>query len=216
MLRVTGHAEVATRMNFAVQHLLAAAHFALASREVERENAGKPFGPHFDELLWTVSACVFASVAGLEAYANEVFVDRAETLPELDADVADKIWELCERRPVLEKFDAIYRLRGIGPLGRGSHGAQDVSALVALRNGLIHFKPQWDTEQATHAKISRDLEGRFEPSTLIADEPIFPRRWACSSCAVWALGTARDFLLAVETSAGLPSKVGKHQDKLQV
>jgi hypothetical protein len=215
MPRVTSHAEVVTHMNFAVQHLLAATHFALASREIEQKNAGKPFGPHFDELLWTVSACVLASVAGLEAYANEVFVDRAGTLPEVNADIADKMWELSERRPVLEKFDAIHRLCGIGPLDRGSREAQDVSALVTLRNGLTHFKPQWDSEQATHAKISRLLEGRFEPSALIADKPTFPRRWACSSCARWAVATARDFLLTLEASAGLPSKVGKHQDKMQ-
>ena len=215
MPRVTSHVVLATRMNFAVQHLLAAAHFARTSRQVEQDNAGKPFGPFFDELLWTVSACVLASVAGLEAYANEVFADRTETLQEVSADVVDKMWELCERRPVLEKFDTICRLRGIGPRDRGSREAQGVSALVALRNGLTHFKPQWDTEQATHATISRLLEGRFEPSSLITDEPIFPRRWACSNCADWAVTTANDFLLVLETSAGLPVKVGNCQDKLQ-
>ena len=208
-------AVVAVRMNFAVQHLLAAAHFAQLAHQAEEANAGKKFGPFFEEVLWVVSACVFSSVAGVESYANETFVDRETTFPDIQGDLADKIWQLCERDWAIEKFDVVCRLRGAGVLDRGSHRAQDLAALVALRNGLTHFKPQWDTETAAHAKISRLLEGKFEPSSVILGEPIFPRCWACYSCARWAVDASRDFLLMIETTAGLPQKVGKHKGRIR-
>ncbi len=105
---------------------------------------------------------------------------------------------------------------GAGVLDRGSSAVQDVAALVALRNGLTHFKPQWDTDTAAHARISRLLEGKFEPSSLILDEPVFPRRWACYACACWAVDACRDFLLMIEEGLGLPEKVGIFRERIQV
>lgn len=206
---------MSVRMNFAVQHLLAATYFAHLSHQTEESNAGKPFGPFFDELLWLVSACVLSSVAGVEAYANEAFVDRETTFPGVSNELTDKIWQLCERDSAVEKFDVICRLRGAGVLDRGSSTVQDVAALVALRNGLTHFKPQWDTDTAVHARISRLLEGKFEPSSLILNEPVFPRRWACYACSCWAVDACRDFLLMIEERLGLPEKVGVFRERIR-
>src|SRR5437667_11456276 len=68
-------------------------------------------------------------------------------------------------------------------------------AMVALRNGLTHFKPEWDNEQVAHAKLSQQLAHRFMPSPfLAAGESIFPRCWATHGCTQWALKSCVDLL----------------------
>src|SRR5437667_6967447 len=129
----TGKGMGGFRFNFAIQHLLGAAHFSRHVAELEQAHTGKMFGGFFDEILWFSSACVLSCSAGLEAYANELFVDRSEHFPDLRPEVADKLWELFEQKPTLEKFDMALLLKKKPVLDRGSRPTQDVAALVALR-----------------------------------------------------------------------------------
>jgi hypothetical protein len=205
---------IVTRMNFAVQHLMAATHFAQKAHQIEIEHAEEPVGPFYSELLWTVSACVFSGVAGIEAYANETFVDQDTTLPGVPSDLVDKVWGLCVRSPVVDKFDVICILRGADVLKRGTRTVQDVEALIALRNGLVHFKPQWDRERAPHASISKRLQGRFQPSPFASGGSLFPDRWASYDCARWAVDASKDYVLAIENTAGLPPKVGQFEQRI--
>src|SRR5439155_9055858 len=71
-------AEAALRTNFSILHLLAAAHFSRHVADLEQAQTGEPFGAFFEEIVWFSSACVLSCSAGLEAYANELFVDRSE------------------------------------------------------------------------------------------------------------------------------------------
>ena|SRR5439155_6633148 len=104
-------AEAALRTNFSILHLLAAAHFSRHVAEIEHAHNGEPFGAFFEEIIWFSSACILSCSAGLEAYANELFVDRSEHFPNLRPEVADKLWELFEQKPTLEKFDMALLLK---------------------------------------------------------------------------------------------------------
>ena len=142
------------RHNFALQHLLAAARTSRNVGEIERANAGKEFGEFFEEMIGYSVACVTSAVAGLEAYVNELFADRAKYMASVQAEIADRLWELSEQRSILDKFDSALVALGSPQLDRGIRPTQDVVALVRLRNGLVHFKPEWDDERRAHATLS--------------------------------------------------------------
>src|SRR4051794_33549716 len=97
-------ATASVRMNFAVQHMLAATRFSRRVAAVEREHAAEPFGEFWDEVLHNATGCVLTAVASLEAYANELFFDRATAFPGYSSELLDKLWETFEQKPILEKF----------------------------------------------------------------------------------------------------------------
>lgn len=203
------------RTNFSIQHLLAAAHFSRHVAGVEQAHAGESFGAFFEEIIWFSSACVLSCCAGLEAYANELFVDRSEHFPDLRPQIADKLWELFEQKPTLDKFDMALLLKQKALLDRGSRPMQDVAALIALRNGLTHFKPEWENEQEEHAKLSQRLASKFVPSPfLVGREPLFPKRWASHGCTQWALKSCVDFLNNFESLSGVPPRATKFAARL--
>jgi hypothetical protein len=209
-----GEVKAAVRVNLSIQHLLAASHFSRHVASVEQAHMGEPFGAFFEEILWFSSACILSCIAGLEAYANELFVDRAEHFPDLRPEIADKLWELFEQKPILEKFDMALLLKQKPKLDRGSRPTQDVAVLIELRNGLTHFKPEWDHEQAAHAKLSKRLEQFFVPSPFLPRESIFPRRWATHGCTQWAMKSCIDFLTRFESLSGAPAKASKSDARL--
>jgi len=202
----TVSAQARTLQNFAVQHMLAAALFSRRVGELERTHAGAPFGPFWEEILHCATASVMTSTASLEAYTNELFFERATVFPGYRSELLDRLWETFEQKSVLEKFEFALLLRGCPPLDRGVRPYQDMAALIALRNALMHFKPEWDDEATRHAKISRHLEGRFSPSPFLTDALIFPRRWATHACTAWAVKSALDFADEFERAAGLGTK----------
>ena len=208
--------EAALRVSFSLQHLLAASQFSSQVAKLEQAHKGEEFGAFFEEILWFSSACVLLCSAGLEAYVNELFVDRSQNFPDLRPEVADKLWELLEQEPILEKFEMALLLKQKPSLERGLRPTQDIAALVALRNGLTHFKPEWSDKQVVHSRLSKQLEVRgfgsspFLPST----ESIFPRRWATHGCTQWAVRSCVNFLTCFESLSEVPAKMKKFSARL--
>ena len=204
-----------SRMDLAIHHLLGAAAFARDVRAIEKEHANEPYGKFAEPILWRSSACVMSCVAGLEAFANEMFVDRSRHFPSLTSPVSDKLWELLEQKPLLEKFDMALLLREKSVLDRGAGPTQGASVLIKLRNALTHFKPEWNHQQGEHAKLTRDLAGRFAPSPFLPDAgSLFPRRWASAAACEWSVRTSVEFLSAFEAAADLPSRVEAFKPRL--
>ncbi len=207
-----GTATVSVRTNFAVQHMLAAARFSRRVAAVEGEHVGELFGDFWGEILHDATGCVLTAVASVEAYANELFFDRATAFPGYSSELLDKLWETFEQKPTLEKFGFALILRGKPPLDMGTRLQQDVAAVIELRNSLTHFKPEWDTEAVRHKKLSERLKGRFVPSPFLNDALIFPRRWATHSCTQWAVGSCLAFAAEFERIGDLPTKYGNLQN----
>ena len=189
--------------NFSVQHLLGAALFSRSVGEIERKHAGEQYGKFWDEILQLSSACIFAAVAALEAYANELFFDRARVFPGYPSRLLDRLWETFEQKSISEKFEFALLLRNRQLMDRGARPYQDVAALIDLRNGLIHFKPEWENEAERHEQISRRLHARFSPSPFLPDRLVFPRSWATHSCTKWAVESCLAFSHEFERLAGL-------------
>jgi hypothetical protein len=119
---------------------LAAARFSRIVAGIETGYAGREFGDFWDEILHNSIACVFASTASLEAYANELFDDRANVFPGYSTELLDKLWETFEMKPILEKFEFALTLSGKPTLDRGAKAYQHAAAMIDLRNALTHFK----------------------------------------------------------------------------
>ena len=108
---LTSTLEVVTRMNLAYQHLLAANNFARLAHEIEIQNADQPFGEFFNDIIGYVSGAVIMSVAALEAYINEIFVDYQIYLPGYDQVLFDEYWsEINRHTKILDKYQKVLKL----------------------------------------------------------------------------------------------------------
>ncbi|PZQ76038.1 MAG: hypothetical protein DI563_08000 [Variovorax paradoxus] len=196
-------------------HLLAGALFSRAVGAIEAANRGRPFGPFWDELQPNAVATIFATVAGLEAYANELFVDHEKVFPELRSDVMAKMWELYEQKPTLEKLDlALYLLR-LPPLDQSSSPYQDVSVLIRLRNALTHFKPEWSDQQVEHAKLSRNLAHKAVLSPFLPkSESLFPRGWMSHGTTSWAVRSAVGLITVMEQRGVQSGRIAQFAERL--
>jgi hypothetical protein len=204
-----------TRTNFGVLHLLSAASLSRELGESERNHRGEPFGNFWEgEILAKATAAVLMAVAGLEAYANELFVDHSTTFPELPVEVMAKLWELYEQKPPLEKYEFAVLLKSAPPLDRGLPLYQNVAALIKLRNGLTHYKPEWSDELVDHAKISSALSGRIVASEFFPGEALFPRSWANHSCTKWAVQSVATFIDLFERQTKVKPIMAQFQERL--
>lgn len=206
-------ATVKVRSNFSVTHLLTAAHFSRMTAQVERDNEGKPFGDFYDEVIAYATACVLTSVAALESYANEMFTDYPIYFPNTDGPLLQKLWGFYEAKPLLDKFQFALFLRHAPELDRGARPYQDIDALITLRHALTHFKPEWDSEQVQHGKVSSRLRGRFAPSPHYRC-PLFPKGWATAGCTKWAVDSCIEFVTRFEDQAGLDHRLDKFMHRL--
>jgi hypothetical protein len=156
-------------------------------------------------------------VAGLEAYANELFFNREIVFPNQSPQLLDWLWETFERKPLLKKFDFALLLREKPLLDSKTRLYQDVDALNMLRNGLIHFKPEWSHQAQSHKEISKRLESRFPGSPFLRSErSLFPLGWATHGCTKWALESVLAFCKEFERLAALPySRFEKFKERLE-
>ena len=199
-----------TRVNMSLPHLFSAASFCRRVRELEHANSGQPFGEFWHDIFANASGAVFAAIAAMESYANELFIDHETVFPELRVEVMEKLWELFEQKPTLEKFEFAVLLKNGQALDRSASPYQDVDAIIRLRNGLIHFKPEWFSAQEEHAKLSRRLRHRATMSQFFpASEPLFPRGWTSHATITWVVRSVLDFLLDFERHALVLPRIEK-------
>jgi hypothetical protein len=107
-------------------------------------------------------------------------------------------------KPVIEKAIYLSLLNRRSPPDMSRRPGQDVTALIDLRNALVHFRPEWSDDNKTHRKLSKRLEKRFQHNAWLSNEPIFPRAWVSYSCCKWAIESVRKFVLQYATSNGWP------------
>lgn len=204
-----------SRTNLALHHLLAAGRYAAQVSIVEQENHGKPLGPFWDEILQNSLGVVTLSVAALECYANELWFEYAPARPGMNEIAAEKISELIDRESVLSKYSLAFSLYTGKPLDRGCKPVQNVDALIKLRNGVVHFRPEWVDSQAKHEKLSKQLNNRFASSQFFPNEPLFPRAWATGDFARWAIRSTVGFLDYFYSEAKLSNPLEDIKSRLE-
>jgi hypothetical protein len=202
------------RTNLSVLHLEAAASHSRAVCQLERDYVGPDWGTSWHRIFASASATVFASVAALEAYTNELIIDRNQVFPAATEEERTKLWKLYkDRKPTLEKVQFALRLKGVEVFDTEVDvGYTHVEALIKLRNALTHFAPEWTDEQKKHADVSTRLTtcGISPSSVFPAGEPLFPCAWASHSCTQWAVKSVRDFLVEFESRIGTAYRLTPH------
>jgi hypothetical protein len=195
------------RVNLAVRHLLAAARFSREVDRLEKEQQGQQQGAFTECIFQHAIACILMTAASLEAYANELFSDRDKLFSEYSPELIHNLWETYEKKSILEKFEFALLLLRKPSMDRGARPYQDIVVLIALRNALTHFKPEWIKEADEHAKISARLADKINGSPFLPPpEMLFPRRWAGHSCTSWAVSSVVAFAKHFESVAGLSAK----------
>ena len=149
------------RTNLAGQNMLAAARFSRRVAELEDNNRCQQFGSFWEEILHNSIASIMCCSSSLEAYANELFFDRETVFPKFSAPLLDNLWETYERKTTLEKFECALLLSEKSGIDKGATLYQDVQIVVELRNALVHFKPEWDTQADRHLKLSKKLKDKL-------------------------------------------------------
>lgn len=204
---LTMRAMVRQRINFGVPHLLSAAAFSRATKALEVKHQGEPFGPMWSDILAQATASVFTAVAGLESYANELFADHRSIFPDVRPDLLKALWDVYEKRAMLDKFELALSLKQLPGLDRKAVFHKDADLLIRLRNSLVHFKPEWPDEEEKHAALASELAKRIKASPFTPTSPLFPMAWASHSCTAWAVSTVLAFIKSFEQAAKIPGRI---------
>ncbi|MGZ8226489.1 MAG: hypothetical protein ACXWT3_07630 [Methylococcaceae bacterium] len=204
------------RSAFAVQHLMAAARFSRQCGEIQEANQGSPLGAFYDEQIACVSATIMLSVASLESNINEHLVDSDNLLHEIPKGAREQFCALLSSSPIVEKYERVLTAKELEPFNRGEAPYQDVDILVAIRNELVHFHPEWHDEQERHEKLGNRLRYRFELSPFIAKEEgvLFPQRFVSHGCTKWAVESALAFMELFAEKVDAPNRFSKHRHRL--
>ena len=173
----TASVSAAVKANLSGRHLSAADYFASQCEAIEMEEATLDWEQPrlYESRHYSIGAVVLA-VAALETSVNELYleaVDRTKSsldpLSEQQMSLLEELWKGIDRTfTILEKHQVALTACGKPPMDRGAEPAQSAADLIVLRNALIHFKPEWDTELDKHQNLEDRLRQKFPPSALAA------------------------------------------------
>jgi hypothetical protein len=210
-------ATASVKTNFSGHHMLSAAHFARQSAVIEKNDSDEITDELRAEHRAYVTGAIIVSVASLEATINEVFISARDndslfkgfdpTIPKVLAEFWT--WEIFERSKILGKYQIVLVVANKEAFDRGNSPYQEVDSLIALRNALVHYKPEWDTVKK-HKKIEDGLKSRFTINPFSHDnDAFFPKKCLGHGCAEWAVKSSIKFIEDFYNRMGFPPKWDK-------
>jgi len=211
--RAYREAAIRLKTHFNVQHMVAAAYFARKALGVESNYTdlvdGEPYFAH----RGYVTGAVFSAVASLEATVNELYIDAQDanspTFQGVDPIVPKLLaeyWEEIESASILRKYQSALILARKSKFDQGTSPYQEVDSLIQLRNALVHYKPEWDTDLREHRKIENRLKGRFAENSFVGpNDAFFPKKCLGHGCAEWAVKSSVTFIEEFFRQLGLSS-----------
>jgi hypothetical protein len=200
------------RPGFALAHMRTAVKLSVLCGDVEAKNKGARFGPFFDDIIDYSTACVTCSVAALECYINEIYIDRLVNFDGHSIKLMDDLWDVLERKSAFEKYQFALLLRNKEKLDPASQTIGNAKVLVKLRNALVHFKPEWIHLQEEHDRLGRSLDGRFAMSPfLLTAEPVFPMRCMSHAMTKWAISTIYQVIKEFSEASGIENRLERFE-----
>lgn len=178
-----------------------------------------------------VLGAIMSATMSLEAMINELFSEAGDkfkenlnSLTENQLTLLERMWDRgiprTARYSILEKYEVFLDLIDSEQFDRGRQPYQDAKNLVALRNELVHYEPEWqvvtsETPQSQQHRLRKALRGRFEENPLTgAGNPFFPDKCLGHGCAEWALETAVSFADKFVELAGISCPFDHVRDRL--
>jgi hypothetical protein len=214
--QTTASAEIRTRTNLSLHHLLGACRSTRRIGEIEQEYKNRELGNFWDEIFQHALSVATLSVAAIESYANELYFEGEIIATAMNSTAAAVISELIDDKKILDKYRFALAIRAEKKLDTGQGAAQSVDSLIKLRNAVVHFRPEWfGDENGEHQKLSRMLNSKFNSSPYFPNESIFPRAWASHSFCCWAIRSTVRFLDDFSRDANIPNQLDQFRDRLR-
>ncbi len=196
---VTSFATGRSKANISVLFFGSAMLNAAKAKAIEKGSVGRPDAPSDRELddhralvLGGLTMVLAALEASLNEFIAEIVDDNSERVgPVLSDDrgvsALLSLWPEVERpASLLGKHDLVLTAFGRPAFGKGDLVYQNADCVVALRNALVHFKPEWPDKDKAHAKLERRLQDKFDSNPLLAPGFIwFPFRCLSADCLRW-------------------------------
>mgnify|MGYP001616150162 FL=1 len=154
---------------------------------------------------------IIVGVAGVEGMVNEILAGSADGFSQRDSmrNVDKKAYARWARlwnegafnRGVnaLEKCQLALAAADLPPLHSDRKPMEDMKALIALRNELVHSEPKFrphgsDLPQRERDSLERKLTGKFKLNELVPKhEPFIWQRCLGTGCAKWSVETVSAF-----------------------
>ena len=213
-------ATVSLKTNFSGHHMLSAAHFARQSAIIEKNYKDEITDELRAEHRAYVTGAIIVSVASLEATINEVFisaVDNENLFEDFDPTTPKalkELFDIVERSTILQKYQFVLIAANKEVFECGKSPYQAVDCLIKLRNALVHYKPEWDTDSKNpHKSIENCLNNKsFKTNPFShANDAFFPKRCLGHGCAEWSVKSTIEFIEDFYRRMGFPPKWSKHQ-----
>jgi hypothetical protein len=186
-------------------HIESSSLFSNLCQQIENEEEHLDWPqPRWDEARSYALSSVVLSVAALESSINELYqqaIDKDKnalgSLTDEQLSLLEQLWPEVEKFPILRKYQIVLTAKSRESLTKGTEPYQSATALVSLRNALVHFKPEWDDSLNEHQKLEAKLKSYFGPNRLANKAKgrmvWFPHKCLGASCAMWSYNTAKRF-----------------------
>lgn len=204
-----------TRTNLGIHHLFAACKAVARIGETEKENSGKEFGGFWEDILHDSLVVATTTIASLESYANELYFEGKFIGSALSPQASRQLGELIDKESILRKFSTALAFRADKQLNFGLPPAQNIDALIRLRNLVVHYRSEWSGHQINHDRVSKNLHGRFQPSPFLpSGGPLLPKAWASHSFGCWAIHSTYAFMEHFYSEAGVDNPLEKFKSRI--
>jgi len=207
----TADIKASTRINLAIYHLAAAESFAAESDAIANRTKHLKWPDNdWQKSFQQASAAVMMATAALEANINEFYMDVADSTTsvsqlapthrtQLATDWASpkniitklQSGQQTNLSKILRKYNHALSVCGAQPFYDANSEAQ---RLIDLRNALMHFQPESDSNLVNHKALEVSLGALFAPCALTAQTDMvwFPFKGIGAGCAKWAIQTAKN------------------------
>lgn len=198
-----------TQAHLALHHLQTACQYSSRLAQIEQENAGKPFGAFWADILYGSLGVAALTVLFLDDCADRLYIDDCvNPVVGRDANAAARPAEPVGSEDILRKYSDAMEIWVGKPLDYSVAPVQNVDALIKLRNKVAKLLlNQQRDEPELYDNLPFVLHDKFESSAFFPDEPVLPRAWASYSFATWAIRSTVEFLEYFYSEAGVPSPI---------
>lgn len=222
-LRIEVTATGSVRVNAALLHLRAARQHAEACDVLEQQfewpATERILGEHFAR----ATGSVLSAACALEAALNEFYQDAVDGFG-TEIGAADSarqelqdLWDTVERAPVMRRYQWVLSVSRVDRLLEGAEPYQSASDLIALRNALAHYRPEWYHDKHTSDRLEKRLIGKFAHNRLAPSSMMFlPYRALGAGCGRWAAASVVGFLEQFYANLGAkPKKLAMMRESLE-
>ena len=183
-------------------HLFAARHLSELACDIEKKHEGTSDPEIIRQHRAYVIGAILSAAAFLEASINELYLEvqdhegngeprggRRRVLA-----VPAHFWSPEARPPILHKYQLALVVADAEPFDEGRAPFRDADGLIALRDALVHGRPEWRDQHGRRQNLQRRLRAKFSHNKLAREgEPEFPDRLLGAGCAEWAVRVSERF-----------------------